>query len=300
MLSDSISRGVAKSVRKHSGLWVVIACCAFGSGILGGIVGSTNSAPWDKIVAAVASLGSLGAAFATYATVKEMRAARVLGARARITPRCPSNLIEFTWKLYPNNSAPARSPFSISARNASQGVAKNIVAHWRYTNPPSIHLLEHVKSMCGSGMSINIAADGYLMEFNAGTRTTSRMILGSSEEIFLGDMGPTQEDMLTVPVSMLNAAFVHWCGLLYQVMEGFPVRPEEVPAFQLSVTHDSPYERGIRDQHIAELHMQSFGFTGVGGRVISWRPGVRWRSFNLTLRLEFSSQRSDEKPIMAV
>lgn len=281
-------------------LWILVACCGLAAGILGGIISTTTSASWDKIVAAVASLGSLGAAFATYLTVKEMRAARVLGARARITPKTPSNIIDFTWSLYPDNAPPLSIPFPIVARNASQGAAKNICINWKSITPLPDHVFDRVRDMCGADRSINLAADGYLVEFSINDTIKHRMIVGSSDTVFLGDMGPSQEDRIFLPVTMLNSAFIHWCGLLSQVREGFPVRPEEVPAFELMFTHDSPYEKGIQDRHVVRLHMHEFEFKGPRMRVINWTSGDHWRVLKLVLRLEFSSQEVESVPVVIV
>ncbi|WP_343830522.1 hypothetical protein [Brevundimonas olei] len=89
----------------------------------------------DQIIALTASVGSLAAAVATYLTVREMKAGRVLGARARLTTPGTDQQIAFAWARAPKNYVQSPSKVRIIIRNASQGVAHKIRLNWRLENP---------------------------------------------------------------------------------------------------------------------------------------------------------------------
>lgn len=278
--------------------WLLILVSALLCGVLGGIVSTTNSAPWDKIVASLASIGSLGAAFATYATVREMRATRVVGSRARITPRRTQNLIEYIWTANPKNIPPTVKPLGLVARNASQGVAKNAQGNWAGRQAIDNDTVNRLQAMCPTGAAVSIAAGGHIIDFFSKGTLQGRLLVGHKDHFYLGDVGSSQEETFYMPAAILNNAFIIWCCMLMDVADGMPILPEEVPAYDLYFSHNSLYEADLIDNHTIRLHLHSYEFFK-GRKSLQWLPGCDWDKLKIILRVEVSSDDIDKLPSLA-
>ena len=244
---------------------------------------------FDQIIAIAASAGSMAAALATYLTVREMRAGRVLSARARLTTPGTDQAFEFLWRRSPRNLAPSPPRARLIIRNASQGVAHNIRVRWSAINPIDASQLLAIQRFLPDNQSISISG-GHIAQFRDANAVSSVLAISGEDISHVGDLGPNQETYISIPETMLNSAFLSWLFLLTIVADGGQVDFSQVPLFKMTLTHNSPYQRDIADEHYVRLELSREAFKLRSAKSAQDAIGGGWSSLELTLEFETTSR----------
>lgn len=253
----------------------------------------------DQLIAITASIGSLAAAIATYLTVREMKAGRILNARARLTTPGTDQQITFSWERAPKNHVLPPPKIRIIVRNASQGVAHKIRLNWKLENPIKGDGLAELQRWLPASQSVKIV-DGHAAHFCDSNVISGVLAVGGESSAHLGDLGPNQEIYTEIPEVILNSVFLTWLHLLISVADGRAVSFDQVPSVEMTLEHSSPYESGIIDNHRIRFELIDEQFKLKAVKSSTAALGGGWKTFQLTLAFETTSRTMYEIPRVVV
>ena len=251
----------------------------------------------DQIIAIVASLGACAAAVATYLTVREMRAGRIAAARARLTTPGSDLEIRYLWRRS-KNIAPDIDTHRAIIRNASAGVAHNIRASWECDFDISTDDIELIDSWLRPGQ--HVAIEGSVDAFYEGSLKTSHVVAAKDDVLYLGDLGPGQDVFCSISQPILGMVFLKWAALLALVARGEKLRYDDVPLVRLSLIHDSPYQRNIRDELLIRFELSDHELKVRAKKNLAASLGGKWETFKITVAFETTTRSLYDIPKVVV
>lgn len=241
----------------------------------------------DQVIAMVASLGSCAAAAATYLTVREMKAGRIAAARGRLTTPGSDTEIRFLWQRS-RNLAPSISPQRVIIRNASAGVAHNIRASWECAFDIAEADIKRINSWLGKDQHISIASG--TVDFYDSNLKTSYVVAAKDDLLYLGDLGPSQDVFCPISQPILGMIFLKWASLLSEVARGECLQYTDVPLVKLSLIHDSPYEKKIKDELLIRFELVGHSIKLRSEKELSEALGGKWARFEIAVAFETTAR----------
>lgn len=280
--------------------WQIIIIPSLIGGVIGSILGK-SAIQWDNLIAAISSIGTLGAAFATVWTVREMRAARIISARARITATGATKSFKYSWRMLPYNQPDIPDEeIYLQIRNASQGVGKNIHMNWSAITSVTQEDLENINLLGRDGRKIKIDSTKFGVEFTTNGLTIAKLPISKSDLSYVGDIGPTQSHLSIIPPPIANYAFIKWISLISDILNRKKIDSNMIPKFELSFKHSSPYEPDIVDRYVVEFNLISHKFRSINRRELKNDVLSSWADLEMIMTLDFTSKEIESIPKVSI
>lgn len=298
-----MKRGRTDAVHRPIAWGPLVAALIVGSflaGAGGGALALGVSLSPDRWIALVSSLGTCAAAVATFLTLREMRAGRILNARARISSPGTDRKTNIEWAISPVASLPTVESVRLLVRNASQGVARRIHARWTVTNPLTPSEIETVNGFSPTDLRISVSSDGYSAALTSASEPVGRLPVSKSDITLVGDLGSGQEYYLDIPNQILNHVMIILIANAFELAHGNIVDRKSLPTISLSFTHDSPYERDLVDHHLVIFSIIDFSLFDSRGHKLQHPNRTTWRSLAIAFGLEFTSPEIERLPTVVV
>lgn len=245
----------------------------------------------DQLVAIVASVGSCAAALATYGTIREMRASRIAAARARLAIPGSDLHIRFVWSRKTDVELTVPNQ-KILVRNASSGAAYNIDVEWTCDFDLAATDIENVSRWIAPTHTATISSASSIT-FSSQGIITGGIAVSKDDVSYLGDLGPSQDMYCVIPPQILSVVFLKWASLLSR-KEAIPY--QEVPLVRLTFTHDSPYEKRSKDEHLVRFELVDYVLKRRPGRASSGSLGGNWHTFEVTMAFEPAARKLYDIP----
>ncbi len=246
-------------------------------------------------------LATFGATFATFLTVREMRAVRVQGARARITSLVHAATADFSYTLQPGLPRIDSPEVSLVARNASTGVGQAVHVDWSIANILTLDKLTQINQRILNYGELRVGEGGFAVEYvDEHGAMCWRLPVSSSGTMFVGDLGPAQELSISLPVTLLNVIAVSWLALVPKLAAFDKIARDEVPAATLIFRHSSPYEQNVRDSHTLRFDVSAVYPTDIAEADPASPDPRDWTYLRLRISPEFTSREIDELPQVVI
>lgn len=245
----------------------------------------------DQLVAITASIGSCAAALATYGTIREMRASRISAARARLAIPGSDLAMRFVWSLKSEVELTVPNQ-KILVRNASSGAAYNIDVEWKCDFDLTSQDIENVSRWLAPTHAAEIASPQTVNFLSRGA-ATSGVAVSKDDISYLGDLGPSQDMYCVIPAQILSMVFLRWVSLL---SKNRAISYQDVPLVRLIFSHDSPYEKRAKDEHLVRFELIDHDIKRRPGRVPAGSLGGNWHTFELTTAFEPAARKLYDIP----
>jgi hypothetical protein len=228
--------------------WISIATAAAFGSFAGAVIAGLLLYGAADPTAVLSSLATLAAAVAAFLTVREMQAGRKLSARARVGFGGSQDPVHFVWTPSIGRVLKIDGPATMILRNTTGGSADTVRATWRAATKITAEDIEAINRSASSiGVVVTVQPSSYEVRIRTKHETISIPISGLDQSV-IGDIGPAQELELPVPVVVTNYAVLKWLALIASA-GGSPVLPQDVPRFDLIISHGNAYEKSIEDHH---------------------------------------------------
>ncbi|GEM_PF-3838586 len=241
--------------------WLPILLFSFVGALSGILTGATLIFGTSDPLALISSLGALAAASAAFLTINEMKAARILSARARVGFATAGQPLDVRWEISRNEIKFPSGSASIMLRNTTSGTANEAHEDWEALVKISQFDIESIRSMLAEDTFLEIADNRHQVNFSGPNHLQSLPLSGTSRRA-LGDIGPAQEWEVQIPAVISNYAMLKWLSLFKSTLAGEPVHPSSSPRFSLSIRHNNMYEREIVDVHHIRFSVARFAIDG--------------------------------------
>lgn len=239
---------------------IVAISAALGS-LAGGVLTASSILDLDQPIALLSAITALGATFLSFLTLREMESGRVSAARARIGATGSDSSVSVVFDFENGTIPKMPNELALTIRNASGGTARAIAMEWVARSKINVETIAAIQRLVGAELKVSIADSKHALLFRKG-RNETVLPLSGSDIRHVGDLGPTQEMLVDVPLVVLNYAATLWIALLADLSSGETISPHDVPTFFLSFTHDSPYEDDIVDKHVVRFPMRAVDMDG--------------------------------------
>jgi hypothetical protein len=190
------------------------------------------------------------------------------------------------------------TPQRIVVKNASAGVAHNIRGFWQCQFELSAADIERINSWLSEAQNVSISA-GTVDFYDNGLRT-SYVVASKEDYAYLGDLGPSQDVFCNIPQPVLGMVFLKWISLLTRIAHGQHLEYGEVPLVKLTLSHDSPYEKHLKDEILVRFEILAHEIRLRSKKDLAAALGGKWDSFELTVAFETTTRTLYDIPKVVV